>query len=103
MAPCRGHARSTPAACRRHAAWYGVVAYAFQIYFDFSGYSDMAVGLALMLGFLFTKNFNDPYRAVSITDFWRRWHIALSTWLRDYVYIQPGRQSRERRSGPTST
>ncbi|MFL4203898.1 MBOAT family O-acyltransferase, partial [Escherichia coli] len=57
------------------AAWYGVVAYAFQIYFDFSGYSDMAVGLALMLGFLFTKNFNDPYRAVSITDFWRRWHI----------------------------
>ena len=72
------------------AAWYGVVAYAFQIYFDFSGYSDMAVGLALMLGFLFTKNFNDPYRAVSITDFWRRWHIALSTWLRDYVYVSLG-------------
>jgi alginate O-acetyltransferase complex protein AlgI len=72
------------------AAWYGVVAYAFQIYFDFSGYSDMAVGMALMLGFLFTKNFNDPYRALSITDFWRRWHIALSTWLRDYLYVTLG-------------
>jgi alginate O-acetyltransferase complex protein AlgI len=72
------------------AAWYGVIGYAFQIYFDFSGYSDMAVGMALMLGFLFTKNFNDPYRAVSITDFWRRWHIALSTWLRDYLYLSLG-------------
>ena len=80
------------------AAWYGVVAYAFQIYFDFSGYSDMAVGMALMLGFLFTKNFNDPYRALSITDFWRRWHIALSTWLRDYLYVTLGgnRQSEAR-------
>ena len=72
------------------AAWYGVVAYAFQIYFDFSGYSDMAVGMALMLGFLFTKNFNDPYQAINITDFWRRWHIALSTWLRDYLYLTLG-------------
>jgi alginate O-acetyltransferase complex protein AlgI len=72
------------------AAWYGVIGYAFQIYFDFSGYSDMAIGMALMLGFLFTKNFNDPYRAVSITDFWRRWHIALSTWLRDYLYVSLG-------------
>ena len=71
-------------------AWFGVVSYAFQIYFDFSAYSDMAVGLALMLGFLFTKNFNDPYRAESITDFWRRWHISLSTWLRDYLYIPLG-------------
>ena len=71
-------------------SWYGVVAYAFQIYFDFSGYSDMAVGMALMLGFLFTKNFDDPYRAVSITEFWRRWHIALSTWLRDYLYVPLG-------------
>ena len=71
-------------------AWYGLFAYAFQIYFDFSAYSDMAVGLALMLGFLFTKNFNDPYRADSITDFWRRWHISLSTWLRDYLYIPLG-------------
>ncbi len=71
-------------------AWYGLLAYAFQIYFDFSAYSDMAVGLALLLGFLFTKNFNDPYRASSITDFWRRWHISLSTWLRDYLYIPLG-------------
>lgn len=71
-------------------AWYGLVAYAFQIYFDFSGYSDMAVGLGLMLGFLFMQNFNQPYRADSITDFWRRWHISLSTWLRDYVYIPLG-------------
>jgi alginate O-acetyltransferase complex protein AlgI len=71
-------------------AWYGVIAYAFQIYFDFSAYSDMAVGMALMLGFLFTKNFDDPYRATSITDFWRRWHIALSTWLRDYLYLPLG-------------
>lgn len=67
-------------------AWYGVVAYAFQIYFDFSAYSDMAVGLGLMIGFYFMKNFDDPYQAESITDFWHRWHISLSTWLRDYVY-----------------
>jgi alginate O-acetyltransferase complex protein AlgI len=71
-------------------AWYGIVAYAFQIYFDFSGYSDMAVGLGLMMGFLFIQNFNQPYRAESITDFWRRWHISLSTWLRDYLYIPLG-------------
>ena len=71
-------------------AWYGVVAYAFQIYFDFSGYSDMAVGLGLMLGFLFIQNFDAPYRAESITDFWRRWHISLSSWLRDYLYIPLG-------------
>jgi alginate O-acetyltransferase complex protein AlgI len=71
-------------------AWFGLVSYAFQIYFDFSGYSDMAVGLGLMLGFLFIQNFNAPYRADSITDFWRRWHISLSTWLRDYLYIPLG-------------
>jgi alginate O-acetyltransferase complex protein AlgI len=71
-------------------AWFGVVSYAFQIYFDFSGYSDMAVGLGLMLGFLFIQNFDAPYRAESITDFWRRWHISLSTWLRDYLYIPLG-------------
>lgn len=81
-------------AIRWHDAWFGVVGYAFQIYFDFSAYSDMAVGLALMLGFLFTKNFNDPYRAESITDFWRRWHISLSTWLRDYLYIPLGGNKR---------
>ncbi len=71
-------------------AWYGVVAYAFQIYFDFSGYSDMAIGLGLMLGFIFTKNFDSPYHATSITDFWRRWHISLSSWLRNYLYIPLG-------------
>jgi len=71
-------------------AWLGVTAYAFQIYFDFSGYSDMAIGLGRMLGFEFPRNFDAPYRAVSITDFWRRWHISLSTFLRDYLYIPLG-------------
>jgi len=71
-------------------AWYGVVAYAFQIYFDFSGYSDMAIGLGLMLGFVFPKNFDSPYRARTITEFWRRWHMSLSRWLRDYLYIPLG-------------
>jgi alginate O-acetyltransferase complex protein AlgI len=69
-------------------AWYGVTAYAFQIYFDFSGYSDMAIGLGLMLGFVFPKNFDSPYLSKSITEFWRRWHISLSTWLRDYVFLK---------------
>lgn len=71
-------------------AWVGVLAYTMQIYFDFSGYSDMAVGLGLMFGFRFPINFNSPYQAVSITDFWRRWHISLSGWLRDYLYIPLG-------------
>jgi alginate O-acetyltransferase complex protein AlgI len=71
-------------------AWTGIIAYAFQIYFDFSAYSDMAIGLGLMLGFVFAKNFDSPYLAASITDFWRRWHISLSTWLRDYLYIPLG-------------
>ncbi|MBI3861507.1 MAG: MBOAT family protein [Planctomycetia bacterium] len=71
-------------------AWTGVLGYAFQIYFDFSAYSDMAIGLALMLGFVFAKNFDSPYCAQSITDFWRRWHISLSTWLRDYLYVPLG-------------
>jgi alginate O-acetyltransferase complex protein AlgI len=71
-------------------AWLGLVAYSFQIYFDFSAYSDMAIGLGLMLGFVFPKNFDSPYRAQSITDFWRRWHISLSTWLRDYLYVPLG-------------
>jgi alginate O-acetyltransferase complex protein AlgI len=71
-------------------AWFGLFGYAFQIYFDFSGYSDMAVGLALMLGFVLIQNFDSPYQATSITDFWRRWHISLSTWLRDYLYIPLG-------------
>ena len=67
-----------------------MLAYAFQIYFDFSGYSDMAIGLGLMLGFVFAKNFDCPYQSASITEFWRRWHISLSTWLRDYLYIPLG-------------
>ena len=71
-------------------AWLGVVAYAFQIYFDFSGYSDMAIGLGAILGFHFPENFNYPYVAKSITDFWRRWHISLSGWFREYVYIPLG-------------
>jgi alginate O-acetyltransferase complex protein AlgI len=71
-------------------AWYGVIAYAFQIYFDFSAYSDMAIGLGLMLGFVFAKNFDSPYLAQSITEFWRRWHISLSSWLRDYLYVPLG-------------
>jgi alginate O-acetyltransferase complex protein AlgI len=71
-------------------AWYGITAYAFQIYFDFSGYSDMAIGLGLMLGFVFPKNFDSPYLAQSITEFWHRWHISLSAWLRDYLYIPLG-------------
>jgi alginate O-acetyltransferase complex protein AlgI len=77
-------------------AWYGVTAYAFQLYFDFSAYSDIAVGMALMLGFVFTKNFDSPYRAISITDFWQRWHISLSTWLRDYLYLPLGGNRRGR-------
>lgn len=71
-------------------AWVGVLGYAFQIYFDFSAYSDMAVGLGLMLGFQFLKNFDSPYQADSMTNFWQRWHISLSTWLRDYLYIPLG-------------
>ena len=69
-------------------AWLGAIAYAFQIYFDFSAYSDMAIGLGLMFGFVFPKNFDSPYLAKSITEFWRRWHLSLSTWLRDYLYIR---------------
>ncbi len=71
-------------------SWYGLFAYSFQIYFDFSGYSDMAIGLGLILGFVFPKNFDQPYRATSLTDFWRRWHLSLSFWLRDYLYIPLG-------------
>ena len=71
-------------------AWVGAIAYAFQIYFDFGGYSDMAIGLGKMFRFEFLPNFNYPYIAKSITDFWRRWHISLSTWFREYVYIPLG-------------
>lgn len=72
------------------SAWLGIVAYALQIYFDFSGYSDMAIGLGKMFGFEFEENFNYPYISKSITDFWHRWHISLSTWFKEYVYIPLG-------------
>lgn len=71
-------------------AWLGITAFAFQIYFDFSGYSDMAIGLGSMFGFHFPENFNYPYLSKSITEFWRRWHISLGSWFRDYVYIPLG-------------
>lgn len=80
-------------------AWVGVLAYAFQIYFDFGGYSDMAVGLGRMLGFEFPRNFDAPYRAENITEVWRRWHISLSTVLRDYLYLPLGGNRR----GPVRT
>lgn len=70
--------------------WLGTLAYSMQIYFDFAGYSSMAIGLALMIGFRFPENFNHPYLAVSVTDFWRRWHMSLSRWMRDYLYIPLG-------------
>lgn len=99
--PCGWVADVTFGADSRGAleAWYGVTAYAFQIYFDFSGYSDMAIGLGLMLGFVFPKNFDSPYRSGSITEFWHRWHISLSTWLRDYLYLPIGGNRR----GPRRT
>jgi len=71
-------------------AWVGIIAYSMQIYFDFSGYSDMAIGLSKMLGFKFPENFNFPYISKSITEFWRRWHITLGSWMRDYLYIPLG-------------
>ena len=81
------------------AAWLGIVAYAFQIYFDFSAYSDMAIGLGRMFGFRFIENFDSPYRSASLTEFWQRWHISLSTFLRDYLYIPLGGN----RKGPART
>ena len=71
-------------------AWTGAICYALQIYFDFSGYTDLALGLALLFGFALPENFNHPYMADSVTDFWRRWHMSLSSWFRDYVYIPLG-------------
>lgn len=81
------------------SAWAGVTAYAFQIYFDFSAYSDMAIGLGRMFGFTFVENFDSPYKSASITEFWRRWHISLSSFLRDYLYIPLGGN----RIGPVRT
>jgi D-alanyl-lipoteichoic acid acyltransferase DltB (MBOAT superfamily) len=71
-------------------AWTGLLAYTVQIYFDFAGYSNMAIGLGLILGFTLPRNFRFPYTALSITEFWRRWHMSLSSWLRDYLYIPLG-------------
>jgi len=79
-----------PAELTVSTAWLGVIAFGFQIYFDFSGYSDMAIGLGKMFGFTFLENFNYPYISRSVTEFWRRWHISLGTWFRDYVYIPLG-------------
>jgi alginate O-acetyltransferase complex protein AlgI len=73
-----------------YTAWMGILAYTFQIYFDFSGYSDMAIGIARMVGFKFPENFNNPYISQSITEFWRRWHISLGAWMRNYLYIPLG-------------
>ena len=81
---------ATPAGLTCGQAWLGVLAYAFQIYFDFSGYSDMAIGLGRLLGIEFLENFNRPYISRSITEFWRRWHISLSNWMREYLYIPLG-------------
>lgn len=72
------------------AAWLGIFAYTLQIYFDFGGYSDMAIGLGEMMGFHFMENFNYPYLSKSISEFWRRWHISLGSWFRDYVYFSMG-------------
>ena len=79
-----------PSSCSALLLWFGTIAYAFQIYYDFSGYSDMAIGLAKMFGFTFKENFNHPYCSRSIKEFWRRWHISLSTWFKEYVYIPLG-------------
>lgn len=90
--PCGKVADTVWSAASSHPldAWYGLFAYSFQIFFDFAGYSEMAIGLGLLMGFVFARNFDTPYQADSITDFWRRWHISLSTWLRDYLYIPLG-------------
>ncbi len=81
---------TAPGELSTFVAWAGIIAYSFQIYFDFSGYSDMAIGLGRMFGFQFLENFNFPYIARSIREFWRRWHISLSNWFRDYLYIPLG-------------
>jgi alginate O-acetyltransferase complex protein AlgI len=90
VAPLANAAFADPSGLTTTAAWIGALAFTVQIYFDFSGYSDMAIGLARMFGFRFPENFDRPYSSVSMTDFWRRWHITLSRWFRDYVYIPLG-------------
>ncbi len=88
---------TAPGSLTMATAWLGVVGFTLQIYFDFSGYSDMAIGLGNMFGFSFLENFNYPYESRSITEFWRRWHISLGTWFREYVYIPLGGNRRGRR------
>ena len=91
VAPLADHAfTAAPASLDMATAWLGAFAYTLQIYFDFCGYSNMAIGLAFLLGFTYPKNFDYPYASRSITEFWRRWHISLSSWFRDYVYIPLG-------------
>jgi alginate O-acetyltransferase complex protein AlgI len=90
VAPVADHAFGLGADLDAVMAWVGISAYTLQIYFDFCGYSNMAIGLAFLLGFTFPRNFDFPYAARSITDFWRRWHMSLSFWFRDYVYIPLG-------------
>jgi len=99
VAPLVSAAFGTPGSeLNTRTAWLGAIAYTAQIYFDFSGYSDMAIGLGRMMGLQLPENFARPYSAISITDFWRRWHMSLSRWFRDYVYIPLGgnRQGRRR-------
>ena len=90
VAPIANAAFGDPSSLTLAGAWIGALAFTVQIYFDFSGYSDMAIGLGRMFGFRFPENFERPYSSVSMTDFWRRWHITLSRWFRDYVYIPLG-------------
>ncbi|WP_400191078.1 MBOAT family O-acyltransferase [Hymenobacter sp. B81] len=90
VAPLADAVFNAPAGTTVGDAWLGALAYTMQIYFDFSAYSDMAVGLGLMIGFEIIQNFNSPYQSVSVQDFWRRWHISLSSWLRDYLYVPLG-------------
>lgn len=90
IAPYSDNVFSNIGVVTSYEAWLGIIAYTIQIYCDFSGYSDMAIGVARTMGYEFVENFNMPYRSLSITEFWRRWHISLSTWLRDYLYISLG-------------
>jgi D-alanyl-lipoteichoic acid acyltransferase DltB (MBOAT superfamily) len=90
LAPFADDAFNRPHEVGSLATWVGVYAFAFQIYFDFSGYTDIALGSAKLLGYELPPNFNRPYAATSLTDFWHRWHMSLSTWLRDYLYISLG-------------
>jgi alginate O-acetyltransferase complex protein AlgI len=90
VAPIADHAFSLGPALDMGEAWLGAIAYSMQIFFDFAGYSNMAIGLGLFFGFKFPTNFRDPYVSKSITEFWRRWHISLSSWFRDYLYIPLG-------------